>query len=69
MTALNFLKLADRQMVPDDDDHVIALNSWKLRKFNAPQLERVISTFGLDLSDIKLHPHYEDLIHDGAIAA
>jgi len=69
MTALNFLKLEDRQMFPDDDDHVISINSWKLRKFNEHQLERFISTLGLDLSDIKLHPHYEDLINYGAIAA
>ena len=69
MTALNFLNLEDRQMVPDDEEHVISIHSWKLRKFNEHQLERVISTFGLDQSDIKLHPHYEDLINYGAIAA
>jgi hypothetical protein len=69
MTVLNFLKLEDRQMFQDDEDHVISITSWKTRKFNEHQLERVISTLGLDLSCLKLHPHYEDLINYGAIAA
>jgi hypothetical protein len=69
MTALNFLKLEDRQQCHDDDKHVISIASWKIRKFNEHQLERIISTLGLDLSCIKLHPHYEDLINYGAIAA
>ncbi len=69
MTALNFLKLEDRQLAPEDAEHVISINSWKTRKFNEHQLERIISTLGLDLSCIKLHPHYEDLINYGTIAA
>ena len=69
MTALNFLKLEDRQQRHDDKEHVISIASWKIRKFNAHQLERIISTLGLDLSSIKLHPHYEDLINYGTIAA
>jgi hypothetical protein len=68
LTALNFLKLEDRQQAPDGDDHVISIASWKARKFNKHQLERIISTLGFDLSLIKLHPHYEDLINYGAIA-
>jgi hypothetical protein len=68
MTALNFLKLEDRQQSHDDDEHVISIASWKIRKFNAHQLERIISTLGFDLSAIKLHPHYEELIHYGTIA-
>jgi hypothetical protein len=69
MTALNFLKLEDRMMAQEDTPHVISINSWKTRKFNAHQLERIISTLGLDLSGIQLHPHYEDLINYGTIAA
>jgi hypothetical protein len=69
MTALNFLKLEDRQMFPDDDEHAISIASWKIRKFNEHHLERVISTLGLDLSCLKLHPHYEDLLNYGTIAA
>ena len=69
LTALNFLKLEDRQQAPENDEHVISIASWKVRKFNEHQLERIISTLGFDLSLIKLHPHYEELINYGAIAA
>jgi hypothetical protein len=68
LTALNFLKLEDRQQAPDNDAHVISIASWKVRKFNEHQLERIISTLGFDLSSIKLSPHYEDLINYGTIA-
>jgi len=69
LTALNFLKLEDRQQASNNDDHVISIASWKIRKFNEHQLERIISTLGLDLTSIKLHPHYEDLMNYGTIAA
>lgn len=69
LTALNFLKFEDRQQGHDDDEHVISIASWKVRKFNEHQLARIISTLGFDLSSIKLHPHYEDLINYGTIAA
>ncbi len=69
MTALNFLKLEDRQMFPGDKKRVISINSWKIRKFNEHQVERIISTLGFDLSLIKLHPQYEDFINYGAVAA
>lgn len=69
LTALNFLKLEDRQQDHDGDTHVISIASWKVRKFNEHQLARIISTLGLDLSSIKLHPHYEDLVNYGTIAA
>ena len=69
MTALNFLKLEDRLTSQDDTEHVISINSWKIRNFNEYQVNRIISTLGFDLSAVKLHPHYEDLIHHGTIAA
>lgn len=69
MTALDFSKFEDRQQDHDDDEHVISIASWKIRKFNEHQLERIFSTFGFDLSSIKLHPHYEELVNYGAIAA
>ena len=69
LTALNFLKREDRMTAQDETSHVISISSWKTRKFNEHQLERIISTLGLDLSSIKLHPHYENLINYGAIAA
>jgi hypothetical protein len=69
MTALNFLKLEDRQSAADDTPHVLSIQSWNVRKFNEHHLERVISTLGFDLSSIKLHPHYEDLGNYGSMAA
>ncbi len=69
MTALNFLKLEDRLTAQENTNHVISTSSWKTRKFNEHQLKRIISTLGIDLSDIKLHPCYEDLINYGIIAA
>jgi hypothetical protein len=69
MTALNFLKLEDRLTAQEDADHVISINSWKTRKFNEHQLERIISTLGFDLSSIQLHPQYEELVNYGTIAA
>ncbi|MFO7554333.1 MAG: transposase [Desulfobacterales bacterium] len=69
LTALNFLKLEDRQQDRDGDHHVISIASWKVRKFNEHQLARIISTLGFDLSLIKLSPHYEELINYGTIAA
>jgi hypothetical protein len=69
MTALNFLKFEDRLTAQEDADHVISINSWKTRKFNEHQLERISSTLGLDLSEIKIHPEYENLVNYGTIAA
>ena len=69
MTALNFLKLEDRLTAQEETGRVISISSWKTRKFNTHQLERIISNLGLDLSCIKLHPHYEELINYGTIAA
>jgi hypothetical protein len=76
MTALNFLKLEDRLTTQETSDtsqertdHVISISSWKTRKFNEHQVERIISTLGLDLSSLKIHPEYENLMNYGAIAA
>lgn len=76
MTALNFLKLEDRLTAQEtadtsqkDTTHVISISSWKTRKFNEHQLERIMSTLDLDLSAIQIHPEYENLINYGAIAA
>lgn len=47
LAALNFLKLEDQQQTPVNRDHTISIASWKIRKFNEHQLERIISTLGL----------------------
>ena len=69
MTALDFLKFEDRLAAQEDTDHVISINRWNTRKFKEHQLEHIFSTFGLDRSEIKILPHYEDLVHYGTIAA
>lgn len=69
MTALNALKIEDRLGARHDPNHVISIQSWKLRKFNEHQLERFIAMFGLDPMSIKSHPHYEECLNYGTIAA
>lgn len=68
MTALNLLKLEDRQY-HSGSSKVISIASWKTRKANAHLLERFSSYLGLDFSNIKSHPDFEQLCNYGAIAA
>ena len=69
MTALNLIKLEDRQLAPDSDRRVISILSWKIRKFNEHLLKRFSDMLGLDFSSIKSTPAYEALRNYGAIAA
>ena len=73
MTALNLLKLEDRQQHQRDDPsnlhRVISIASWKARKFNVHLLERFSSHLGLDFNAIKSRPDFEELCDYGAIAA
>ena len=68
MTALNLLKLEDRQH-QSGGGKVISIASWKIRKANAHLLERFSSYLGLDFSRIKSRPDFEQLCNYGAIAA
>jgi len=68
MTALNLLKLEDRQS-RSGGRKVISIASWKIRKANAHLLERFSAYLGLDFSYIKSRPDFEQLCHYGAIAA
>jgi hypothetical protein len=69
MTALNLLKLEDRQRTQGVNRSVISIASWKARKFNQHLLERFSSILGLDFSLIKSSPAFETLCNYGAIAA
>jgi hypothetical protein len=71
MTALNLIKLEDRQHKQDTNNksNVISIASWKIRKFNAHLLERFSSDLGLDFNTIKSRPEFETLCNYGAIAA
>lgn len=68
MTALNLLKLEDRQQAPNPERHVISIATWKVRKANAHLLERFSSWLGLDFSSIKSRPDFKTLCNYGAIA-
>lgn len=71
MTALNRLKLEDRQHQTHrtgNSGKVISIASWKIRKANAHLLERFSSYLGLDFSYIKSHPDFEQLCNYGTIA-
>lgn len=69
MTALNLLKLADRQQTTDARRSPISIASWKIRKFNEHLLERFSSLLGLDFTLIKSNPLFVTLCNYGAIAA
>jgi hypothetical protein len=67
MTALNLLKLEDRQQTSDTELGVISIASWKIRKANAHLLKRFSSILGLDFSFIKSQPEFKTLCNYGAI--
>jgi hypothetical protein len=67
MTALNLVKLEDRQHRSKPSGNVISIASWKVRKANAHLLERFSSYLGLDFSGIKSRPNFEYLCNYGAI--
>lgn len=68
MTALNLLKLEDRQY-HSGSSKVISIASWKIRKANAHLLERFSSYLGLDFSCIKSRPEFEILCNYGVVSA
>ena len=68
MTALNLLKLNDRQRSEGAERSAISIARWKIRNFNEHLLRRFSSTLGLDFSLIKTSPHFADLCNYGAIA-
>jgi hypothetical protein len=69
MTALNLIKMQDRQLTERSQGHVTSALSWKIRKFNEHLLERLLSKSGLNLTLIKSNPEYENIINYGTIAA
>lgn len=69
MTALNLLKLEDRQHQAGSNRRVISIAGWKTRKINTHLLERFSSYLGLDFNRIKSRPDFEEMCHYGAIAS
>lgn len=68
MTALNLLKLEDRQHQVGNR-RVISIARWKTRKANAYLLERFSSYLSLDFNRIKYRPDFEEMCHYGAIGS
>lgn len=68
MTALNLLKLEDRQYQAGLTQ-MISITHWKIRKINAHLLEHFSSYLGLDFNCIKSRPDFEEMCNDGAIAS
>jgi len=68
MTALNLLKLEDRQQL-SGDRRVISIARWRTFKANAHLLERFSSYLGLDFNRIKSRPDFDEMCHYGAIAS
>jgi len=67
MTALNLIKMKDRQLIERSDGRVISVLSWKIRKFNEHLLQNIFSKLGLNLTLIKSNPQYENIINYGTI--
>jgi len=67
MTALNLIKLEDRQHAFDGERNSISILSWKIRKFNEHLLQTFSSILGLDFSSIKSHPSFEPLCNYGVV--
>ncbi len=69
MTALNLIKMQDRQLTERSQGRVISVLSWKIRIFNEHLIEFFSSKLGLDLTLIKSNPEYENIINYGTIGA
>ena len=69
LSALNLLKLADREEKGTTGKTVISITSWKRRLFNQHLMCRVFAKLGLPMSDRKVTDTYQELSGYGAIAA
>lgn len=68
-SALNMLKLADREEKGITGKTVISITSWKHRLFNQHLICRVFEKLGLPMNDRKVMGAYQELSSYGAIAA
>lgn len=69
LTALNLLKMEDRQEKQTDEATVISIASWKRRKFNRHFMNKLFGELGLDVTSEKVAMIYEQYSHYGAIAS
>ncbi|MCL1127466.1 transposase [Shewanella surugensis] len=68
LTALNLLKIEDRQTKNTQGKTVISIVSWKRRKFNQHLMDRLFDELGLDRNNEKVATLYEQFSDYGAIA-
>ena len=68
-TALNLMKIEDRQSKNTQSETVISITSWKRRKFNEHLMQRVFSKLEISLSDEKVRQAYDEMRNYGVIAA
>ena len=69
LSALNLLKIEDRNEKKTAGKTVISIASWKRRKSNQHLLSRVFNRLGVNLSSIKVCNVYEELSDYGLIAS
>lgn len=69
LTALNLMKIEDRQCQQTESASVISIASWKRRKFNQHLMVRLFDKLALDLSCQKVRTVYQQFSDYGAIAA
>lgn len=69
LTALNLLKLEDRQNKKTDEQTVISIASWRRKKFNENLMDRLFDRLGLTRDCEKIAQAYDEFSRYGAIAA
>ena len=68
-TALNLLKVEDRQSKQTNDKTVISIATWKRRKFNQQRMKKLFCMLDVDLREKKVSQVSDEFSHYGAIAA
>ena len=68
-SALNLMRLEERQAHEEPEARVISMADWKRRKYAQHAAQRVFYHLNLDAEQLKSHPGYEALRREGFFAA
>ena len=68
-TALNLMKIEDKQAKDTQSETVISIASWKRRKLNQYMMNRLFDKLEIDLNDKKVRQVYDDMSNFGVIAS
>ncbi len=68
-STVNLAKLQLQQSQDPNEPFVFSLDGFKRQLFNEHLLDRFFTELGLDLTWLKSHPAYLDLVHYGSLAA